>query len=200
MLRQDHRTLHPHPPLWTHYALNHLWPAVLFLLIYCRQRWTLFSFWGARLTHLLFFSVIFSSLYWDWSHDQRYLSSISPSFPWVKIVLDSHLVARTEWGPWEAMAGKCLKLPAVRSGAKWSSAWWRTSKGSWHHIPLCHLYRLRKKIPIRNHLEFDFGVNTGWYRHFCWVSSEIPGLTLLWTRSLAPQATFSEKPHCNSTA
>lgn len=52
------------------------------------------------------------------------------------------MIARTEWGQWEAMAGKCLKLPAVLSWVKWSSAWWRTSTGSWLHIAMCHLNQL----------------------------------------------------------
>lgn len=48
-----------------------------------------------------------------------FLPSASSS---LKIVLDSGKIAQTECNLWEAIAGKCLKLPAVHSSAKWSTA------------------------------------------------------------------------------
>lgn len=113
------------------------------------------------------------------------------------------MIARTEWGQWEAMAGKCLKLPAVLSWVKWSSAWWRTSTGSWLHIAMCHLNQLssaqkkKKKSWEESVWNYIFGR---------WTGAEIDTLLSELWNTLVDRAVNEEfvktfqKPHCNSTA
>lgn len=165
-----------------------IWPAILFPLIYRRQKWT-FSFWGVRLPHVFFFfAVMFSSLCMDWSDDQRY-----PSVPFAPFLSICTFIGKdgvrqfydiwTDWGSGRQWLVNIWKWPAVLRRAKWSSAWWRTSKALWHHICVYYLQRHRKKSKKKKLCEIWI-----WCEHrlrlaLCWVSSEMPWLTPLWIRN-----------------